>query len=111
MPGHEISDRGCLVLLEEVLEDCQGLHPVRHRGGQLESDRTADVVDDEMKALQLERVDGGHRALAEPRPGVVEVLRAVGEPQAGQGERYAALRRRREAPRTRRLNPLPGTWV
>jgi len=43
-------------------------------------------VDNEMKALQIERVDGGYGVLAEPRPAVVEVLRAVGEPHAGQVE-------------------------
>ena len=43
-----------------------------------------------MKVLESESVHGGHAVLPEPGPGVVEALRAVGEPQAGQVERYAS---------------------
>jgi len=66
--------------IDDGVEDRQGLHPVWHRGGQLESDRTAEVVDDKMKVLQLERVDGGCAVATEPGPRVVEVFRPVGEP-------------------------------
>jgi len=39
-------------------------------GGELETDRTADVVNDRMEALKLERFDGGGEA-AKPRPAAV----------------------------------------
>jgi len=54
--------------VDDGVEDCQRLHPLWHGGGQLEPDWPAEVVDDEMKALQLEGADGGCAVAAEPGP-------------------------------------------
>ena len=86
--------------LDQGVEHRQRADPVRHRRGDLEPDRPADVVHDEVEAVEPERVDRRAREPAEPGPGVVEVLRAVGEPEAGEVERdpaQAAPRRARGA--------------
>ena len=50
--------------------------------GPVEADRAADVMDDEMAAIDLEGVDRRSRPPGQSRPRVVESLRALGQPEA-----------------------------
>ena len=59
------------------------------RRGELEPDRSADVVDDEVEPVEPERVDRGEGEPAEAGPAVVEVRRPLGEAESGQVERDA----------------------
>src|SRR5206468_1494953 len=54
--------------------------------GPLTADRPADVVDDEVAALDPERVDRLAGPPSEPRPRVVEALGTVGEAEPGEVE-------------------------
>ena len=54
----------------------------RAGGGQLESDRPADIVDDEVEPIDVERVDGRRAKTPEASPAVVESPRAFREPEA-----------------------------
>ena len=56
---------------------------------QLEPDRAADVVHDQVEAVEPQRVDGRVREAPQPGPAVVERRAAVGEAQAGQVEGHA----------------------
>jgi hypothetical protein len=81
---------------DERVEHRQRRDPVGHRCGELEPDRPADVVDDDVKAREPERVDRGHAEAPQPRPRVIERDGPVGKPKAGQVERDASQAARRE---------------
>lgn len=72
--------------LANRVQQGQRLDAVRLRGGELESDRTPDVVHEEVVVVEPERVDGGGAVAAEPGPGVVEIGRPLCQPKPGQIE-------------------------
>ena len=66
------------------------MNPVGVANRPLAADRPADVVQDEMDAVELERVDRLAKPARQPRPRVVEARRAIGEPEPGEVERQRA---------------------
>jgi hypothetical protein len=73
--------------IEHRVERGQAQHPVRVSDRPLAADRSADVVDDQMAATDLEGLERLAEPRGEPRPRVVEALGAVREPEAGEVER------------------------
>ena len=75
---------------EQGVERGQRLDPLGVADRPLAADRPADVVDDEVTALDLERLQRLAEPAGEARPGVVELGRAIGEAEAGEVERHRA---------------------
>jgi len=73
-----------------VFEDRERADALGRGCGQLEADRAADVVHDEVKAIEVERVDRGAGPAAVARPGVVEVVGPRRQAEARQVEGHAA---------------------
>ncbi len=61
----------------------QGSNTVRLGCGDLETDRTTDVVYHQVEAIQFQCVDGGSEPAAQPGPAVVGVRGTLGETQPG----------------------------
>ena len=72
------------------VQDRQRRDPLGHRGGELEPNWAADVVDHQVKAVERERGDRGDAEPPEPRPRVVKVDRTIHEPETREVERNAA---------------------
>jgi hypothetical protein len=68
------------------VEQQDGTNPVGRGGRDLETDRSADVMDHEMKPVKPEHVERGRRPAAEPGPRVVEIVRSRSQTQPGQVE-------------------------
>ncbi len=69
------------------IEDSQRCDAVRNRRGELEPDWPADVVHDEVEALEAKRIDRGDAETPQPSPRVVVAGRAVRQPETRQVER------------------------
>ena len=76
--------------VDQGVEGGQREDPIGVADRPLEADRSADVVDDEVAALDLQGVDRGTGPGGEAAPGVVEAAGALGQPQAGEVEGDAA---------------------
>ena len=68
---------------DDGVEHGQGQDPFGVCGGEFESDGAADVVHDEVEAVQVQGVDGGAHPAAQSGPAVVEVGGAFGQAEAG----------------------------
>ena len=66
-----------------VLRIVSDSYPFGAGGGELESDRPADVVDDEVEPVKVQRVYGGRAETPETRPAVVVFPRAFRQSEAG----------------------------
>jgi hypothetical protein len=75
---------------DDGVEHGQRRHAVGGAGGDVEAHGTADVVHDEVEAIELQRVERGERPGSQARPAIVEPLRALREPQAREVEGDAA---------------------
>lgn len=72
---------------DDGVEQRHRQHTIGCRVGDVESDRSTDVVDDQVKAADTQRIDRRAQPTSQTAPGVVGVAGAFGKAETGQIDR------------------------